>query len=90
MTETIGFNMAVKNFETGIINKINGNGLPPSVTLLVLKQFVNEFEKLTNQETNKEIEEYNARKEKEHGQSVYDVPVGEQAISTDTTREEQA
>lgn len=82
MTETIGFNMAVKKFEAEIINKINGNGLPVSVTLLALKQIVNEFEKLTNQETKKEIEEYNARKEKECGQSTNNHnALGEQTIS---------
>lgn len=82
MTETMGFNMAVKNFETEIINKINGNGLPASVTLLVLKQIVSEFEKLANQETKKEIEEYNARKEKECGQSTnHNNAVGEHTIS---------
>ena len=38
MAETMGFNMAVRNFEAGIIEKINGNGLPASVTLLVLEK----------------------------------------------------
>ncbi len=45
MAETMGFNMAVRNFEAGMIEKINGNGLPASVTLLVLEKITKEFEK---------------------------------------------
>lgn len=89
-TETIGINMAVRRFEAAVINQINGNGLPATVTLLVLKDITAEMEKEAERATNREIEEYNQRKEKENGQSVHNVPVGEQAIGQDASGGEQA
>ena len=90
MAETMGFNMAVRNFEAGIIEKINGNGLPASVTLLVLEKITKEFEKEVYRVTSKEVEEYNARKEKEqHGQVINHDAMGEQAICEDSTRRDQ-
>ena len=85
MAETMGFNMAVKNFEAGIIEKINGNGLPASVTLLVLEKITKEFEKEVYRVTSKEVEEYNTRKEKEYGQADNSDPMGKQAIHKDGT-----
>lgn len=87
MVETIGFNMAVKNFEVGIIDKINGNGLPATVTLLVLEKITKEFEKEVDRVISKEVEEYNTRKEKEqHGQVNNTNAMGEQAICEDSAR----
>ncbi|MDE6767041.1 MAG: hypothetical protein K2J35_02460 [Eubacterium sp.] len=89
MAETIGFNMAVKNFEVGIIDKINGNGLPASVTLLVLEKITKEFEKEVDRVTSKEVEEYNTRKEKEYGQADNSDPMGKQAVGEDGTGRDQ-
>ncbi len=86
MAETMGFNMAVRNFEAGMIEKINGNGLPASVTLLVLEKITKEFEKEVYRVTSKEVEEYNTRKEKEqNGQTVNHDTMEEQAICDDST-----
>lgn len=86
MAETMGFNMAVRNFEAGMIEKINGNGLPASVTLLVLEKITKEFEKEVYRVTSKEVEEYNTRKEKEqNGQTVNHDAMGERAIHKDST-----
>lgn len=89
-TETIGINMAVRRFEAAVINQINGNGLPATVTLLVLKDITAEMEKEAARATNREIEEYNQRKEKEHGQSDNSNTMGEQPIGADAAGPDKA
>lgn len=86
--EKIGFNMAVSDFRASIISRINGNGLPATVTLYVLKDIIRDVEAEAERVTRKEIEEYNQRKEKEHGQNVHDVPVGERAVGQDAAEPE--
>lgn len=88
--EKIGFNMAVSDFRASIISRINGNGLPATVTLYVLKDIIRDVEAEAERATRKEIEEYNQRKEKENGQSIHDVSVGEQTVGQDASGGEQA
>lgn len=78
-------NLLIRNFKQQIIETINESQLPAGATLFVLKDILNEL-KTVYENACLESE----RKEKKHGQSVHNVPVGEQTISTNATGEEQA
>lgn len=91
MEETMGFNMGVHNFRARIIDAINGNGLPASVTALVLENVLKDMEKEVFRVTQKEIEEYSKRKEaEESGKSDNTDCMDKQAVDNNPTGADEA
>lgn len=64
MTETMGFNMAAAKFRSGVINQINGSGIPITTVLFILKDIVREAEKEAEKAVEQEVQEYEEQKQK--------------------------